>query len=80
MSTNRKIITDEILLNGGLDSDSDEKFVNQGDYVDAKNVVNVEDSSGGVKVNIKGNEAVYGINNAGVNYLCGWHIMIRMKV
>jgi len=70
MSTQRKIITDEILLSGGLDSDSDEKFIQQGDYVDAMNIVSVEDSSGGVKVNIKGNEAVF--TDSVSSYLCGW--------
>jgi hypothetical protein len=71
MST--KIINEEILFNGGLDTDSDEKFIPQGDYVDALNMIKVEDSQAGVMVNIKGNESVYTNSNLGYSeYLCGW--------
>jgi len=63
---------EEIYLTGGLDTDSDEKFIKQGDYVDALNVVRVEDGENGVLVNVKGNEAVYTKPLSGSEYLCGW--------
>ena len=71
MSTG-KIINDEILFGGGLDTDSDERFVQQGDYVDALNMIKVEDGENGVLVNIKGNEVVYTHSGAIDGKLCGW--------
>jgi len=65
-------IVEEIYFNGGLDSDSDEKFIRQGDYVDALNMIKVEDGEAGILVNIKGNEAVYTLPDQGSDYLCGW--------
>lgn len=73
MSREGKDIYEEVFFSGGLDTDSDSKFVAQGDYVDALNVIKVEDSERGVLVNIKGNTGVY-INNQGYTeeHLCGW--------
>jgi hypothetical protein len=67
-------ITDQILFTGGLDQDSDEKFIQQGDYVDAKNIITVEDGSKGIVINIKGNEFIFSAGGYG-NYiydLLGW--------
>jgi hypothetical protein len=64
-------IFEQIFFNGGLDSDSDEKFIQNGDYLDALNLVKVEDGEGGIVVNIKGNESVYEGSNLGEE-LCGW--------
>jgi hypothetical protein len=72
MSTS-KLIQEEIYFNGGLDSDSDDKFVSQGDYVDALNMVKVEDGENGIMVNVKGNKAVYNKGGAELAaFLVGW--------
>jgi hypothetical protein len=66
-------IREEIYFGGGLDTDSDERFIVQGDYTDAQNLIKVEDGENGVLVNIKGNENVY--QTTGLKYdenLCGW--------
>ena len=72
MST-RKLATDEILFTGGLDSDSDLKFVQQGDYVDALNITKFYDGSGGVVSNASGNTELENTYlPAGTNKCIGW--------
>jgi hypothetical protein len=70
MSKQGDNIFEEIYFNGGLDTDSDDKFIKNGDYVDALNVIKVESGSGGIIVNMKGNESVYSSSDDDI--LCGW--------
>jgi len=68
-----KKINEEIYFYGGLDTDSDEKFVKQGDYVDAQNIIKVENESGGIVVQMKGTTVAYSYNPSSFSsYLCGW--------
>jgi len=71
MST--KILNEEIYFNGGLDTDSDYKFVKQGDYVDALNISKLYDGDGGVVKNANGNaEKVNSFLPTGTNKCIGW--------
>ena len=65
--------TDEILFNGGLDTDSDEKFIVQGDYVDALNLGKFYGGDGGIVTNVNGNtEIANAYLPAGTNKCIGW--------
>jgi len=67
-----KKINEEIYFYGGLDTDSDEKFVKQGDYVDALNFIGYGDSDVGVRQNLKGNVLTYNKKiTVGNEFICG---------
>ena len=63
-------IRNEILFVGGLDSDTDPRFMTKGDWIEAENLIKSEDGKNGVLSNIKGNEEVLDFANY-VN-LVGW--------
>jgi hypothetical protein len=71
MSQQTNDIREEKIFYGGLNTDDDPRLIPQGDYTDAVNVTPLEDGSGGILVNIKGNSNVY---NGGFTeeILCGW--------
>ena len=66
-------IREEIYFNGGLDTDSDDRFVQQGDYIDAQNISKFYDGDGGLVVNVEGNEEVENTYlPSGTNKCIGW--------
>jgi len=65
MATQTQKIREEILFNGGIDSDSEDRFMVNGDYRDAKNVIKVEDESNGILVSMKGNTDTYSLGVTG---------------
>lgn len=72
MSTG-KHLGEEIYFNGGLDTDSDDKLIQQGDYIDALNITKFYDGDGGVVVNSKGNEKITNsFLPSGTNKCIGW--------
>lgn len=66
-------LIDEIFFNGGIDADSDDKFVQQGDYVDALNIGKFYDGDAGVVTNINGNSEISNTYlPVGTNKCIGW--------
>lgn len=64
---------EEIYFHGGLDTDSDAKYINQGDYVDALNINKFYDGTGGVIANSSGNiEIPFNPQGGGTNTCIGW--------
>jgi hypothetical protein len=56
-------IRNEIMFVGGLDSDTDPRFLTKGDWLEAQNLVKSEDGRNGALTNVKGTEEVLDLNN-----------------
>jgi hypothetical protein len=73
MTTLTNKIRDERLFFGGMNTDDDPRFLPEGDYIDAINVIKNEDGSNGILVNIKGNKNVFEKEVTYTSeFLCGW--------